>query len=146
MIQFYFLSILLNAATGFVLLFGDERGEADAAGDEAAAGGAAGFSFGSDTFRLVLGVLTLVTGVLKLFSPLPNGNNVVLWVVGDLLPALVGAGAGFVLLCGYYRSRSALEREKGGWVSAAARYHKLAGLAALAAAVLHFLFGKAPLL
>ncbi|MDR3249032.1 MAG: hypothetical protein LBT39_09635, partial [Treponema sp.] len=98
MIQFYFLSILFNAVTGFTLFCDDSE-------DESSVEAGLRFSFRNETFRLILGILTMVIGLLKILSPVQGDIQ----VVGDLVPALVGLGAGFIVLMGYYQDRSGLE-------------------------------------
>jgi hypothetical protein len=136
MIQCYVLSILFNAASGFVLLKGD-LGEENSLEKEFR------FSFRSETFRLILGIVTVVTGILKLLSPVNGGMP----VLGDLLPALAGMGAGFIVLLEYYRNQSRLD--DGGTSKVAeivSRNRKWVGFAAIGAALIHFLFPQAFLL
>ncbi|MDR3192606.1 MAG: hypothetical protein LBT87_06030 [Treponema sp.] len=136
MIQLYFLSILFDAAAGFVLLKGDS-------GDESSLETEFRFSFRSETFRLLLGILTIVVGLLKLLSPV-EGN---IPVLGDLIPALAGLGAGFVILVGYYQSQSSLDDTRGSKITGTvSRNRKWVGFAALGAAAIHFLFPQAFLL
>jgi hypothetical protein len=133
MIQFYFLSILLNGLAGYILAFG---------GDEPEASIEAGVkpSLNNGTFRLILGILAVVTGVLKLLSPTEGDIP----VVGDLIPALLGLGAGCILLFGYYRERSTLESENMNRAAeAVGRHEKWIGFVLLGSAALHFLFPKA---
>jgi hypothetical protein len=131
MIQFYFLSILLNGLTGYILGFtGDEP--------EGTAASVPGFSLNNNTFRLVLGILITLTGLLKLLSPMD------IPIIGDLLPALLALAAGFVLFFGYYRDRSTVDSEKiAGLEESIRRYKKWLGFALLASAGLHFLFPQA---
>ncbi|MDR1419179.1 MAG: hypothetical protein LBI86_02275 [Treponema sp.] len=136
MIQFYFLSILFNALTGFILFTGDGEGESSL--EERLR-----LPVNNETFRLVLGVLAMVTGLLKLLSSV-HGD---IPVVGDLLPALLGLVTGFILIFSYYdehaSSGTGAFRNFG---LAVLRGKKWIGLAAMAAAVLHFLFPQALLL
>ncbi|MDR1636837.1 MAG: hypothetical protein LBR93_05815 [Treponema sp.] len=136
MIQFYLLSILFNAAAGFVLLRGDS-------GEESSLEREFRFSLGNETFRLVLGILTMAIGLLKLLSPV-QGN---LPVLGDILPALAGLGAGFIILLGYYQSRSSLDDARSSKAAeTVSRNRKWVGFVSLGAALLHFLFPQAFLL
>jgi uncharacterized membrane-anchored protein len=130
MIQFYFLSILFNALTGYIL--GVEQKE-----DEDSLEKGFGFSFRNDTFRLVLGVLTMVTGLLKLLSA-TRGD---IPVVGDIIPAVAGLAGGFILVFEYYNSRSALSTEKSEKLARFLDQNKRwMGFIAIASAALHFLF------
>ncbi|GHV74206.1 hypothetical protein AGMMS49940_15080 [Spirochaetia bacterium] len=130
MIQFYFLSIVLNALSGYVLTRepNDEETGLDT-----------GFhwSLQNETTRLILGVLTIVVGLLKILSSIPGD----LPVIGDLIPALAGFLAGFALVFAYYRSRSTLESEHTDKIEHLLMHNKKwVGFFALAAAGLHFLF------
>jgi hypothetical protein len=134
MIQFYFLSILLNGLTGYIFSFGGDE-------PEASIETSLRFSLHNNTFRLILGILTAVTGLLKLLSPTD------IPVIGDLLPALLGLAAGFILFFGYYRERSTVDSEKAARLDETIRrYKKWLGFVLLASAALHFLFPQALLL
>jgi hypothetical protein len=136
MIQFYFLSILLNGVTGYIL--GIEQEENEGSLDM-------GFkiSFRNATFRLVLGILAMLTGLLKLLS-VTKGD---IPVIGDLLPAVVGLGVGFILVFEYYNSRSELSTEKADKLALFLKNNKKwIGIIAIASAALHFLFPSVLLL
>ncbi|MDR1144211.1 MAG: hypothetical protein LBK77_08365 [Spirochaetaceae bacterium] len=136
MIQFYFLSIFFNGVTGYVL--GIEHDEAETSLDTGLK-----FSFRNATVRLVLGILTMLTGLLKLLS-VTKGD---IPVVGDLVPALVGLGVGFLLVFEYYNSRSELSTEKADKLALfLKRNKKWIGIIAIASAALHFLFPSVLLL
>jgi hypothetical protein len=130
MIQFYFLSIVFNAIGGFCLLSEGKE-------EEAALETSLSIFTGNETFRLVLGVLSIVTGVLKILSSVPGDIP----VLGDLFPALAGFLTGFILVFEYYRGRAGVESEGAekleGMLS---KNRKWIGLVPMAAAVLHFLF------
>ena len=68
MLQFYFLSILLNLVTGIILVYGKNliSGESP----ESKARGILGENafFDDKNFRLVLGILTVFVGIMKLLS------------------------------------------------------------------------------
>lgn len=104
------------------------------------------FSLRSHTFRLILGILSAVIGVLKLLSPSMDTMP----ILGDLLPALGGIAAGFVLVFGWYREQSSPVFEGEGRLDrfgdAFMKYRKGAGLTLLVVAGLHFLFPQAFLL
>jgi hypothetical protein len=128
MIQFYFLSIVFNAAAGYCLITGGEDGEAES-------GLLA--SVQNETFRLILGILATVTGLLKLLSSVQGDVP----VAGDLLPALIGFITGFILLFEYYRGRAAIESEFSEKLEGLLIKNKRwIGFLALAAAGFHFLF------
>jgi hypothetical protein len=128
MIQFYFLSVFLNALAGYALASGDEKGELGIKG---------GFSLSDETVRLVLGILCMVTGLLKLLSPSENG----LPILGDFIPAMVGLLTGFILVLEYYRSHATVESgQADSLYEKFALNKKLVGFVAVVSAVLHFLF------
>ena len=136
MIQLYLLSIVLNGLTGFLLVFGDAiEGDSTASGSR--------FSLSSGGLRLVLGILTAITGILKLLSPIMNKIP----ILGDLLPALAGITAGFILIFGFYRENSAGKDDTEGKLDrigdAFLHYRRAAGIAILVITVLHFLFPTA---
>ena len=101
MLQFYFLSVLLNALTGFVLLFVD-RDDPDAVIE-----GTMPAVLQDETFRLVLGILTCITGFFKLLSAVRGDIP----VIGDLIPAFAGLIGGFTLLYDFYKQRSTDEED-----------------------------------
>jgi hypothetical protein len=128
MIQFYFLSILLNALSGYALI---KNFDDDAAGPEI------GFrlSLQNETCRLVLGAAAILTGLLKILSSLRGDVP----VIGDIVPALAGFLAGFVLVFEYYRGRSTLEPEHTEKIEQVLMHNKKwIGYFAITAAVLHF--------
>ena len=137
MVQLYFLSILCNSLTAYILILGNTD-ESDSIE------GGLQFSLHSGVFRLVLGILCALTGVLKLLSPSFDSIP----ILGDLVPALAGFLAGFVLIFGYYRERASigasvsegkLDRIGGAFL----KYQKGLGFILLASAALHFLFPQA---
>jgi len=135
MVQLYFLSIILNALAGILLVFGDALD-----GDSANKGFKLFLS--SNGFRLVLGILAAIIGILKLLSPINN----TIPILGDLLPALAGLAAGFILIFGFYRENSARSDVEGNLDRIGdtfLHYRKAAGIFLLAIAILHFLFPTA---
>jgi hypothetical protein len=135
MVQFYFLSILFNAAGGFIL-FTNGGGETSIPESEIR------FSLQNETFKLILGILTVVVGLFKLLSPLEGDIP----VVGDLIPAAAGLITGFILLFDYYRGRSFFEDGDAKMTRIITVNRKWIGFAAMAAAVLHFIFPRVLLL
>ena len=135
MIQFYFLSIVINALAGYIFIAGDEGGVLEFK---------SGLSLKDETVRLVLGILSVITGLFKILSPV-EGN---VPVVGDLIPALVGFVCGFILIFEYYRNRMSVnnpeQSEKIDRILVSNK--KIIGIVAIAAAALHFLFPRVLLL
>jgi hypothetical protein len=135
MAPFYFLSILLNAALGYILAFNQEE-----TGEEETLS----FSLNNRVFRLVLGALSMVTGVLKLLSPMyvPGGSQQ-LPVLGDLFPALCNLAGGFILVFEYYRSKTTISTEASVRLEELiAKNRKLAGFVCLGAALFHLVFSS----
>lgn len=81
MLQFYFLSVFFNLIAGFVLV-NDKKELIDLA------------ILKEKTFRIVLGAICAVTGIIKLFVVV-NTSAV---IVGDLLPSVAGMVAGLCLI------------------------------------------------
>jgi len=135
MVQLYLLSIILNGLAGFLLVFGDAKK------DDSAADGFK-FVFSSWGFRLVVGILSAITGVLKLLSPINNKVP----VLGDMLPALAGLAGGFILIFSFYRENSS-KNGAGGKLDLVGdtflQYRKVAGVSLMVIAALHFLFPTA---
>lgn len=130
MIQFYFLSIFCNALTGYILISSGEKQGNSIADDFR-------LPVHNETFRLILGVLTMVTGLLKILSATTGDVP----VIGDLIPAAAGFLAGFILVYEFYRERSELPPEQTEKLeNLLIKNKRIAGFVALAAAALHFLF------
>jgi hypothetical protein len=135
MIQLYFLSVLFNGLAAYILIMGDGWEGIESS---------LRFSPRNPIFRLVLGILSGATGILKLLSP--SVDNVP--VFGDLVPSLAGIIAGFVLIFGYYResasvSASGAEGKLDRMGDVFLKYKKGVGFVLLVAAALHFLFPQA---
>ena len=111
MIQFYFLSILLNLMTGSVLLYSSANldGDSDLESEKKSSFIKSLFEkiFGSSgiledsLFILVVAFLSFFTGIIKLFFPV---NKIIIF--GDLLPSLTGILGGLSLLFSYYSEKS----------------------------------------
>jgi hypothetical protein len=134
MLPFYFLTILFNAISGYVLAFRKEE-----------ARGENGFSlsFDNEVFRLVLGAASIFTGFFKVLSPV-IGN---IPVVGDLVPALTNLLGGFILVFDYYRSRTTVHSEAVEKLEdIIGKNRRIAGFVSIGAAILHFVFYSVPFL
>jgi hypothetical protein len=132
MVQLYFLSILCNGVVGFLFIFGD-FGENNTTIESSMKN-----SLLNGGFRLLLGIITGVVGILKLFSPMEG-----MPILGDLFPSIVGIAAGFLLVFGFYREHSAKVDDEGtvdhiGEIFLNNR--KIAGVVMLIITALHFLF------
>lgn len=137
MLQFYFLSVLLNAITGMILTFTDKDNP-----DFVSPVRMPALSY-DETFRLVVGVLTAITGFFKLLTAIQGDVP----VIGDIVPALAGLAGGFTLLYEFYRLRSEVETESlPRLVRKIMSSKRYVGMACLIAAGLHFLFPNVLLL
>jgi hypothetical protein len=141
MVQFYFLSILLNALAGFFLVSGFMN---DAGKGEGYSGNPHIPAFlKNDSLRLVLGVLCMVMGLLKILSSTQGDIP----VIGDFFPAIAGLTAGFVLVFDFYRNRSTLEEDRpAGFGRFLLSHKRTVGFVSIASAALHFLFPSVLLL
>ena len=81
MLQFYFLSVFFNLLTGFVL-FNDSKKLVELP------------LLKERVFRLVLGVLSALTGLIKLFVVVHTSAV----IVGDFIPAVAGIAGGLALM------------------------------------------------
>jgi len=135
MLQFYFLSIVLNSLAGYILVSKDENGGLEFK---------SGFTLKDETFRFIVGIATAITGLLKILSAVEGDVR----VIGDLVPAIAGLLAGFILVFEHYRNRlSESEPEHSEKIDKfLIANKKIIGMIAITAAVLHFLFPKVLLL
>ena len=138
MIQLYLLSIVFNGLTGFLLMMG-ELGETSTIESNIK------FSPFGGGFRLILGILTTLTGMLKLLSPVEK-----MPILGDFFPAMAGIAAGFILIFSFYREHSTKVVDKDGKLDRIGdfllQYKKMVGISLLVISGLHFLFPQAFLL
>jgi len=131
MLQFYFLSILLNLITGFILLFADKDDMESFQGIKMPV-----IAY-DETFRLIIGILSGITGFFKLLTAVRGDVP----VIGDLVPALAGLAGGFTLLYEFYRTRSSIEEDTlPPFIQKIVSSKRYVGIACIIAAVLHFLF------
>ena len=133
MVQLYFLSILCNGLSGYILFAGNDGDSYEKDSKSV---------FNNPTFHLVLGILSAVTGLLKLLSPM------YIPVVGDLIPAAAGLTAGLILIFGMYRQNSSdnISGYEGSLNQAGAnllKFRKSIGIAFMVIALAHFLFPMA---
>jgi hypothetical protein len=144
MLQFYLLSVLLNVLVGLVLLFSFDSDGINNGGFES--DGITRIDdpslFENRTFRFVLGLASIIVGVLKLFVVTNH-----IRVFGDFLPALTGILGGITVLLNYFVASSTVEIHVTGAPELIfVRGARFIGVACLAAAVLHFIFPRVILL
>lgn len=131
MMQLYFLSVLCNAITGYFFVFGCNTNDADTATKN--------YSL-STNFKLILGILTLLTGILKIIFPIS------IPVIGDFIPAAAGILAGFCILFDYYNSTASVPIVLPEKIDLfLMKNRKYLGIAVLVSAVIHFFFSGIPL-
>lgn len=163
MLQFYFLSILLNIVAGLVFLYSSKE-PADSASDDIfndAGDDEQTFSeidlsvlnslkddktnlfavplFEDSSFRLVLGILMVLTGLMKLLSPIQYDVP----VLGDLIPSLAGIAGGISILLDWYNKKSSmgvLLPEILNTIFIEGK--KYLGVFCIAAGILHFIFPR----
>ncbi len=159
MVQFYFLSILINIIAGLILVYGDELSKEsfsmDFSSDE---------DFGENpienneeskesiekssslkdfnalnnkTLRFVIGICAVIVAIIKIFAVFKGDIP----VVGDLLPVIAGLLAGGALLIEYVTSSSLETLELPTFVeNLFVNSRKYIGVLCLIAGLLHFIF------
>lgn len=163
MLQFYFLSVLLNIVSGLIFLYPSKNSD-DALSSENPDDNLFSDSMDSDdensssdsskekksrnleipfleepSFRLVLGILMLLTGLMKLLSPIQYDVP----VVGDLVPAVAGLAGGFSILLEWYRNKSVVGLNLPEIIDRIfVDGRKYLGIFCIAAGVIHFVFPR----
>jgi hypothetical protein len=136
MLQFYFLSILTNAASG-ALLSADYFGRRVTRLAWLAAHPA------SRRIKMAAGAGSLIVGLCTIFWPAGSGIP----VVGDLVPSIAGMAMGVALLFEVFRQDALFPSEP---ASAPARsgldWRSMIGIAGLVVALLHFFLPERPFL
>ncbi|MBQ9908378.1 MAG: hypothetical protein IJM48_01105 [Treponema sp.] len=158
MLQFYFLSILLNLVAGLIFIYAvkNEEGtdmilsDSDSAdfNPEAAENAASSSGslkslaipfLGDKTLQLVVGLLSALTGLMKLLSPIQYD----IAIIGDLVPSLAGLLAGAVLLLDWYQDHGEVELSLPEAVqNIYGGGRKYLGIFCIISAVLHFVFPR----
>lgn len=159
MIQFYFLSILFNLFVGLILIYGKKQPQnlstySDAEEEQNQNNGDEKSSFkdkvnkfgktinenqfvSNRTFKLVLGILAALTGIMKLLSVVRTDVP----VVGDLLPSLVGLFGGASLILDYVSSQESSTLKFPTFIQ---KYFiedtKILGYFCVIVAIVHFIF------
>lgn len=151
MVQFYFLSIMLNIFVGVILFSAASNNDLDdedlleekpsknkrKAVKEAIKNDSI---FTNETFCLICGIVCVVVSILKLFFVFHTGaKDCRIPVIGDLLPALAGIIGGATVVLNYY-SKSFADHDLPDFVDAILfRNKKYIGCACVAVAVIHFI-------
>lgn len=162
MLQFYFMSVLLNVLTGLVLVYatdflkenfqnkpyssdGDDfmfdsaPAESSSSDDEKLFGA----SFLDDmTFRFVLGLLTTFLGLVKLFVSM----NMAYAVLDDFFPAMAGILGGIIILLEFITVRRDDIELPDVLLNLCVSGRKFVGFFCIGAGILHFILPRVILL
>ncbi len=162
MLQFYFLSVLLNVLAGLVLVYATDlskkegdavEGEAvvddsDATIDEASENSkkidvsklfTTGAFLDDLNFRLVLGILSVLVGIMKLLSTVQGDTP----IIGDLVPAFAGIAAGASILLEFYNVKNVMGTNLPAPVNKIfLEGRKYIGVFCIIAGVMHFIFPR----
>jgi uncharacterized membrane protein HdeD (DUF308 family) len=127
MLQFYFLSVIINFIGGALLAsaYLEPKFPAFARLED--------FFNDKPSYRLVLGIAALLVGLMKLLSVVPG--DVI--IVGDLLPGLAGLLVGLCLVFDYYQSKNE-EAEENQLSNIVDSYRHILGIIAMILSLLHF--------
>ncbi len=127
MMQIYFLSIILNLITGFVLFYTSEKNTKIKNLT----------LFENQVLILILGCLSFIIGIVKLFCVAKDG----IAVFGDFIPALCGIVGGAALLIHYYSDNSNVELKLPDFLNKLLfDYSFIIGIVCMCSAILHFFF------
>lgn len=152
MVQFYFLSILLNILVGVVLISSSSSTELDAKDidlfDEKKSKNTKiknvkevlenDSLFSNETFCLITGALSALIGFIKLFFAYGKTKAGVP-IIGDLFPALLGLAGGATVVLEYY-SKSFADHDLPDFIETILfNNKKYLGCACIVAAVIHFI-------
>ncbi len=170
MLQFYFLSVLLNIIAGLILVYGIDFNTSgldgavaktdgdtsvddsdDIFADEQPAKDGSALPFGKtlvstsaaflndSTFRLTIGILAVLVGLIKLFYTVQNDVA----VIGDFVPAIAGLAGGASILVEYYTVRSEFGLTLPSFFETLFfEGRKYLGVFCIIAGVLHFIFPR----
>ena len=136
MLQFYFLSILLNFIAVYIL-FTNNTPQAENVGLDTKS------IFKDKTFKLVIGILCCFTALVKLLTSFPGAVP----ILGDLIPSVAGILGGGSLLIEYYISQSPSDTKLNPKLETIfIANKKYIGILCILSAFLHFLLPKVILL
>lgn len=133
MLQFYFLSILLNCLAGLTLIFNSYSEKAQDSLKNVPE------FFTNNTFKLIIGILCCFTALIKLLSSFPGAVP----IIGDLLPSVAGILGGISLLIDYYKNTSRSDSSMNPKFELLfIQNKKYIGIICILSAILHFLFPR----
>lgn len=109
MVQFYFLSVLLNILVGVILIVSNNSTKLNASNFDSEEEGNSFLSdiehdsiLSNETFCVIVGIICTLIGFLKLFFTYSTTKNIILF--GDFFPAIFGLGCGLILVLDFYKS------------------------------------------
>ena len=138
MLQFYFLSILLNFIAGYIL-FTNKTSQTENESLETKTPDL----FKDKTFKLVIGIMCCFSALVKLLTSFPGAVP----ILGDLIPSVAGLLGGVALLIEYYLAQSPSEAKLNPKLETIfIANKKYIGILCILSALLHFLFPKVILL
>ena len=132
MMQFYFLSVLLNLVCAFFLFYKSDRNSKlkDIK------------LLDNPVIILITGCLTFVTGLVKLFLVCHGEKNGII-ILGDFIPSVSGLIGGSCLLLQYYKLNSSVELKLPEGVKKVFLDNNfIIAVVCAASAVLHFFLAK----
>ena len=136
MLQFYFLSILTNAAAGALL-------SADYFGRRVTRLAWLAAHPGSRRLKMACGAAALLVGACTIFWPAGSGVP----VIGDLVPSMAGLAMGVALLFEVFRQDALFPSEAAqGPARTGLDWRSMLGIAGMAVALLHFFLPERPFL
>lgn len=144
MVQFYFLSVLLNALSGLILVYGGTLEKKKPNNEESTEKNIAltSINFETPVSRLIIGIMDIFIAFMKILSVYQGDVP----VFGDFFCVLAGFLAGATLLIGYYMSHSSSEGSATPVSNFFISYGKYIGIACIVVSILHFAFPQVILL
>ena len=125
--QLYFLSVFCNLFAGLFLVLPRDKEDSF-------------FAETNGVYRLVIAILTFLTGLLKFFFVVQPD----IIILGDFIPAVAGLIAGACLLIEYYNAHSSASLKMNEFFERLfIQWKKYIGYFSLAVCLIHFLFPNA---
>lgn len=138
MFQVYLLTVLANLLAGVTLTFAFIKEKVPSLEPFS-------FIFENDLFKVWLGVITFITGLLSLFK----FYQFDILIIGDLLPSATALTAGVVLIIRYVMGKNTFDDE-GSLIhkvyNFGEKYGTIVGLLAIIAGILHMILPSAVIL
>ena len=130
MLQLYFLSVFCDLAAGLTLIMGERNAQT------------VRVPLLVEPYRFVLGIVTVIVGLLVLISPVDGDVP----IAGDLVPALAAIASGLTLIYDYFHNEAPEGAEGAETTHIVALlltvHRKTIGFLGIIAGTLHFLLPK----